>query len=169
MESSNICILGISYFLLLIWLLCWWGIRAWFISMSSSYSSKSVLLWTTCCVFGGGNIAGSAMRKVSLSFQQNWSHLIWSSFTKVIAVFVSVFCWFGLLGPDIPLYRNFRFPSSSKKTSKERRKRVLTPVGNCARKFPYTRISECPQKSPPEWLRKSWVLLLTPAGISELS
>ena len=155
--------------------------------MSSSSSSKSVLLWTTCCVFGGGNIVGSTVRKVphlamcgdftlfmgcnifvgcssSLSFQQNWSHLIWSSFAKVIAVFVSVFCWFGLLGPDIPLYRNFRFPSSSKKTAKERRKRVLTPVGNCARKFPSTGISECTQKALQFWLRKEGLLVLTRTG-----
>ena len=67
-----------------------------------------------------------------------------------------MFCCFGLLGPDIPLYRNFRFPSSSKKTAKERRKRVLTPVGNSARKFPSTGISECPQKSPTEMAKEKF-------------
>ena len=32
--------------------------------MSSSSSSKTVLPWKTSCVFGGGNIAGSTVRKV---------------------------------------------------------------------------------------------------------
>ena len=136
-----------------------WGIRAWFIFMPSASSSnsgfhsfillcfgcwvlvlvvflmtspsasKTVLLWQTSCVFGGGNIAGSTMRKVphlalcsSLSFQQSWFHLIRSSFAKVIAVLVWLF-WTGLLGPDISFHRNFRFPNSSKKSAKERRKR----------------------------------------------
>ena len=57
-----------------------------------------------------------------LSFQQSWFHLIRSSFAKVIAVLVWLF-WTGLLGPDISFHRNFRFPNSSKKSAKERRKR----------------------------------------------
>ena len=42
---------------------CWVLVLVVFL-MTSPSASKTVLLWQTSCVFGGGNIAGSTMRKV---------------------------------------------------------------------------------------------------------
>ena len=63
MESSNLCILGISSFLVLIWLLSLWGFGACRDPHDKPRFIENGFRKRTYCVFGGENLTGSSLRK----------------------------------------------------------------------------------------------------------
>ena len=63
MESSSLCILGISSFLVLIWLLSLWGFGACRDPHDKPRFIENGFRKRTYCVFGGENLTGSSLRK----------------------------------------------------------------------------------------------------------
>ena len=139
--------------------------------MSSSCSSKSVLLWSTCCVFGGGNIAGSTLRKVPhLAMCGDFTlfmgcNIFW---VLIVAIFPTT-----LVSPHLEFicksYSSFRFAAHPRKRLRKGEKGFWLQSEIVLGNFHIPEFPSAPRKVLQKWLRKSLVLLLTPAGISELS